>query len=194
MKTKLDILLSQIHPERTYDQISGRVDQAINSFRFELSPTIKMPEFKRICADFYCHIESRVLRLSQSIKPDVDMDWGRFYNQLVKIYGHNGEKTAFEISISNNEGGIYAVFKSVANAMVEFYAGNEINARVYSFWNNLSVKEKFEVMDCFLPTLQNLFPNEIKMHGTARIKANFPKYLIEYPRMLKRTRDMASNF
>jgi len=194
MKSKLDTLLSQIDPERTYDQVSGRVDQAINSFKFELSSTITMPEFRRICAHFYCHLESRVLRLSQSRKPDVDMDWGRFYNQLVKIYGHNGEKTAFEITISNNEGGMYAVFKAVSNAMVDFYADNEINARVYMFWNNLPVKEQFEVIDYFLPTLQSLFPNEIKMHGTARIKANFPKYLIEYPRMLKRTRDMARKF
>lgn len=194
MKSKLDILLSQIDIERTYDQVSVRVDQAMNSFKFELDSTKTITEFREICARFYCHLESKVLRLTQPRETDLNFNWGRFHYQLVKIYGQNAELIAFEITLSNNEGGLYAVFKAVADSMVDFYAENEISARVYNFWNKLSVKEKFEVIDSFLPTLKSIFPNEIAMYGTARIKAYFPKYLIEYPRMLRRNRDIGKKF
>lgn len=57
--------------------------------------------------------------------PDPDIDWGRCITHLLKIYGENGEKAAFEMVRTGVEGGIYAVLKRLAKQMAKEYARNE---------------------------------------------------------------------
>ncbi len=194
MKLQFKRLLSQIDPNRTYGQTQKRVDHAFNLFPMKPHLVKNMKIFKQVGASYFCHIENHVLRLSPPRKPDLNFDWSRFQDQLVKIYGPNGEKTALELILSGCEGGMKGVFASVGDTMANKYAQNEINARVGYFWDQISDQEKFEVMDLFILRLKKLFPNELRNNGTIRIKANFIKYLTEYPLMLKRAREMARNF
>jgi hypothetical protein len=56
---------------------------------------------------------------------------------LLKEYGPNGEKAAFEMVRTGTQGGQYAVLKSIAKQMINDYAGTGIRARISHYWTSL---------------------------------------------------------
>ena len=192
MDTKLDKLLASIDPIRTLDKVSARVDEAINSFHVGSGIIKQWEEFQLLLTRFFCHIENIVLRMHPPRSLHPDMDWGRCYGLLIKEYGTNGEKAAFEMVRTGAEGGLYAVLKSVAKRMIEQYSGNEISARICYFWNGLSTEERFSVMDEYLSKYGYLLPSELTEGAGARIRINFIKVLEEHPQLIKRMRNTGS--
>ena len=190
MKTKLDRLLESIHPARTLDQVSARVDEALNSFKVKSGIIENWEEFRTVLTKFYHHVENVVLRIQHSRLLDPDIDWGRCYQLLIKEYGPNGEKTAFEMVRTGTEHGLYGVLKAVARRMVDGYVGNEIAARISNFWETLSTDEKVAVSREYLGKYGHLLPPELTSGSAARIRANFLKVLKEHPRMVKRLRSI----
>jgi hypothetical protein len=95
VQTKLDNLLESIDPLRTLDQVSARVDEAINSFQLESGSIKQWDEFKFTLTRFFCHTENVVLRIHSPRQLVPDIDWGRCCRLLMKEYGTNGEKAAF---------------------------------------------------------------------------------------------------
>ena len=55
MKTKLDQLLESIDPARTLDQVSARVDEALNSFRVKSGIIEDWEGFRTVLTEFYRH-------------------------------------------------------------------------------------------------------------------------------------------
>jgi hypothetical protein len=190
MKTKLDRLLESIDPARTLDQVSARADEALNSFKVKSGIIENWEEFRTVLTKFYHHVENVVLRIQHSRLLDPDIDWGRCYQLLIKEYGPNGEKTAFEMVRTGTEHGLYGVLKAVARRMVDGYVGNEIAARISNFWETLSTDEKVAVSREYLGKYGHLLPPELTSGSAARIRANFLKVLKEHPRMVKRLRSI----
>jgi len=188
MMTRLDRLLESIDPARTLDQVSARADAAINLFRLKSGIIGDWTEFRKILTEFYRHVENNILRIRPSFSGDPDIDWGRCCRLLIKEYGANGEKAAFEIARTGTEQGLYGVLKAVARRMIDEYAGNEIAARISNFWEALSTHEKLAASQEYLDKYGHLLPPELTGGSTARIRANFPKVLQEHPRILKRLR------
>ena len=100
--------------------------------------------------------------------PDPDIDWGRCITHLLKIYGENGGKTAFEMVRTGVEGGIYAVLKKLVKQMIKEYAHNEIKAYVLKYGH--------------------LLPSELTEGNATRIGANFLTVFAEHPKLNKRIR------
>ena len=189
MKTKLDRLLESIDPARTLDQVSARVDEALNSFKVKSGIIEDWEEFRTVLTKFYRHVENVVLRIQplRSLAPDID--WGRCCKLLIEEYGPSGEKASFEIVRTGAEQGLYGVLKAVARRMVDGYAGNEIAARISNFWETLSTDEKVAVSREYLGKYGHLLPPELTSGSAARIRANFLRVLKEHPRIMKRLRN-----
>ena len=190
MKTKLDKLLNSIDPARTLDQVSARVDKAINSFRLKRRVIKQWGEFKSVSARFFCHLENSILRLHPPRALNPYMDWNRCCRLINKEFGINGQKAAFEMVRTGAEGGLYTVLKAIGTRMVEEYAGNEISSRVNYFWNNLSIKEQLSVPKEYLQKYGHLLPHELTEGSATRIRANFVKVLKEHPYLIKRMRNV----
>jgi hypothetical protein len=190
MKTKLDRLLDSIDPASTLDQVSARVDDALNSFRVKSGIIKDWQGFRTTLTDFYRHVENPILRIQPSFLHDPDFGWGRCCKLLIKEYGANGEKAAFEIVRTGAEGGLYGVLKAIARQMIDEYAGNEVAARIGNFWEALSMEEKLAVSQEYLDKYGHLLPLELTSGSAARVRANFLKVLEEHSRIVKRLRSI----
>ena len=183
--TKLDELLSQIAPERTLDETARRATEALNSFSANSAVVDDWNEFTGLMGELFCHIENAVLRLSPARSVNKEIDWGRCAKALTKRYGSQGEKAAFEIARTGNEGGLYSVLKAVAGQVAEDYAGNEISARVGRFWHDAPVEEKLAAADEYIEKFGHLLPSELTENGGARIKMNLAKVLEQHTRLIR---------
>ena len=188
--TKLDRLLEDIDPARTLDQVSSRADEAVNSFRMQSGIIKDWERFRTVLTEFYRHVENVILRIPSFRSPNPDIDWGRCCQLLLKEYGPNGEKAAFEIARTGTERGFYGVLKAVARQMINEYGGNEISARISNFWESLSTDEKLAASQEYLNKYGHLLPSELTSGSAARVRANFPKVLEEHPRTVKRLRNI----
>jgi hypothetical protein len=190
MKTKLDKLLYSIDPARTLDQVSARVDKAINSFRVERHVIKQWGEFQYVLARFFCHLENFILHIRPPRALNPNMDGSRCHKLIVKEFGADGQRAAFEMVRTGAEGGLYAVLKKVGRRMVVEYAGNEISSKVRFFWNNLTLNERLSVPKEYLKKFGHLLPRELTEGGAIRIRANFIKVLEEHPYLIKRMRNV----
>jgi hypothetical protein len=188
MATKLDELLLTIDPSRNLDQTAARAHEALNSFPMKVGRVDRWEEFRCCLTDFFCHVESRVLRLHGQPHVSARLDWGRCVRMLTQEYGAGGDKTAFELARTGNEGGLYDVLNRLARRIAEQYAGNEVSARICHWLNALSVDERLKAMDDYVAKYGHLLPSELTERGAVRIKANFTKVLEEHPRLVQRLR------
>jgi hypothetical protein len=104
------------------------------------------------------------------------------------VYGSQGEKAAFEIARTGNEGGLYAVLKALTAQMAEDCAGNEISAQAGRFWQDASAEEKLAVADAYIEKFGHLLPSELTEKGAARLKMHVPKVLEQHPRLIRQLR------
>ena len=185
MATQLDRLLENIGPEHTIQKAFNRANEAINTFPLESSLITEWDEYRMVMARFYRHVEKKVLNVQGRMPTtDMDFDWGRCFNTIIKAYGNNGEKTAFELVRTGNDGGLNGVLRKIALAIAEYYSQNEIAARVNLWLNGLSVEEKLAAGDEYIKKFGHLLPSEITEGGAVRIKANLLQVLIMHPRMI----------
>ena len=186
MLSKLDRLLESIHPSRTIEELNRRADDALNSFSAEAPQIESWDRFRHCLIRFLHHAESRLLRLARPCPMGLDFDWGRCCQILMRAYGPNGEKTAFEMARTGNEGGLYAVLRKMGQSMAEHFVQNEIEAKISTYWNYLSVEGKLAAADEYIAKYGHLLPSELTEGFAVRIKANFPKVLQEHPAILRR--------
>jgi hypothetical protein len=191
MKTKLDRLLESIDPIRTMEQVSARIDNAINSFRVERYIIKDWGQFRFVLIKFFTHTEGLALRNQSRHTNEPAMEWGRCAKLLLNKYGPNGDKTAFEMARTGIQGGLYAVLRSVAEEMISEYTGNEIKAKISQYWHSLSVDEKLAATDEYLTKYDHLLPSDLTEGSAAHIKANFTKVLEEHPRLINRMRSIS---
>src|SRR3989339_1604741 len=146
MSTKLEQLLADIDPSKTYDQTLARADDAINSFSGTSGQITDWDEFSRYMAGFTAHVESKILQ-RHTCPAGSDFYWSKCMQLFCHIYGSNGEKAAFEMVRTGKEGGLFSVLRTVALRMAEDYAENEIVARIADYWKKLTLDEQLCVTD-----------------------------------------------
>ena len=190
MATPLDQLLDSIHPSRTLEEMDRRVDGAINAFPADAAQITDWEAFRLCLMQFMRHVENTALGMTPGRHDvaDVDFLWGLCCRILIREYGPNGEKAAFEMARTGNDGGLYAVFKRIGRSIATQFAGTEIQARVQRYWDGLSVEEKHKAGDEYLEKYGGLLPSELTEGSAARIRANLPKVLQEHPKMMQRLR------
>lgn len=183
MQTKLDRLLAFISPEKTIVETYNRANEAINTF--QASARIeKWDDFGYCMAQLLQRLDVCILRLSRPVDSSLDYYLSWFPNILIQVYGPSGEKAAFEMARTGNEGGLYSVLKAVAMRRADEYSQNEITARVADYLANLSVDEQFDACSEYISKYGHLLPSEITETNVIRIRANFRKVLEKHPRLL----------
>jgi len=186
MATKLENLLSKIDPSRTYDDVLARIDRAFNSFPIPQGTITSYEDYENVMALYYRHIEKNTLRLGPGAPDDKKFYWGRCIKLIEKAYSPNGYHTAYTLSRTGKEGGLYQVLKKIADLMAEEYTQNQINTEIYMYWDSLSVDEKLAASDEYLGKYGHLLPNEMTEGNAPRIKAFFVKVLEEHPKLIRR--------
>jgi hypothetical protein len=191
MNGKLATLLERIDPRRTLDDADRRIDDAINSFPIPTGVLTRWEDFQRCVVHFHRHAEQKILGISAPIAGSDEFHWGRCLGMLMKAFGRNGEKAAFELTRTGVEGGINRVLREMARAMSEDYGKNWVETQIWNYWNSLSMAEKLAAPDDYLRQFGHVIPSEMAECSAGRIRANFPKFLIEHPGLVRRLRDVA---
>ena len=186
MSTGLDKLLDTLDPARVLDQVSMRVDEAVNSFPMPDVPVGSWDQFRACLVSFVAHVEAKALRLPAPVRADPDYAWGRCVRMLMAKYGGAGDKAAFEMARTGNEGGLYGVLKTLAWQIAEQMARTEIRARVNTYWDQLSTDQRLAASQEYLRNYGHLLPSELVEASAARIRALLPNVLEEHPRILQR--------
>jgi len=188
MRSRLDRLLDSIHPARTLDATSGRVDEAINTFTMDTAVIADWEAFRVCLVRFLHHVETRVLGLRSETAGDTkfDLHWARCRRLLMREYGLNGEKAAFEMARTGKEGGLYGVLRRIGRRMSGRFADTEIMARVETYWDALSAHEQLAAGEEYLEKYGHLLPSELTEDSAMRIRANLPKVLREHPQLMQR--------
>ena len=188
MKTDLDRLLAALDPEQTIEEAFRRADEAINSFPMRRAQILDWHEFTACMAEFVVHVEARILRLRRPVRAAFDFEWGRAASILMKIYGRSGEKAAFEIARTGNEGGLYGVLKAVAMRIADDLSANEIRGRVHAFWQSHSPQEVLEASTEYLAKYGHLLPSEMTEGSAGRLRGGFVEVLKNHPKLEQQLR------
>ena len=92
------------------------------------------------------------------------------------------------MSRTGNDGGIYTVLKAIAMHIADEYAQNEIVARIYNYWQDLSVDERLAASTEYISKYGHLLPSELTEGSAGRIRANLPKVLDKHHELIKKIR------
>jgi len=110
----LSDLLARIAPERTFDATAASADYTLNTFRMDHAVIERWDAFTHCMARFHFHARNCILRITTLDAFNFEMEWGQCIRLLIEEYGREGEKAAFEISRTGQEGGLPAVCRAVA--------------------------------------------------------------------------------
>jgi hypothetical protein len=179
--SKLDRLLEYISPQKTIEQIYNLANEAIGSFDFDEATVDSWEEFKLCMAKFSKHLDEKVLRLKNPLDIPLTEYWRFCILPLTRIYGSNGNITAFTMANTGNEGGLYAVLKAFAMQRAEEYTKNEISAKVHFYWQGLSIDEKLQAADEYFSKYRDIIPSELLESNGAILKSTFWKVLEQHP-------------
>ena len=191
MQTKLDNLLASIDPEETIVETFNRANEAINTFHLNSALIEDWKEFKHCMAKFVRYIDGYCLRLTKSVNVSSDYYWLQFAEPALRgIYGSNGQKAAFEMARTGVGGGLYGLLRSIAMHVAEDYAKREIQAKVDSYLEGLTVDEQIEASSEYISKHGHLLPSEMTEASAARIHAEFRKVLEKHPWLLLKIRNV----
>jgi len=184
MQTELDRLLAGISPEKTIVKTFNRANEAINTFHPKSALIENWDEFRCCMEEFMRHVERHSLRFHGSVDISSDYYWSQCVRVLLKVYGSSGEKAAFEMVRTGNDGGLNSVIRSVAMHAAEGYIKMEIQAKVNAYLNSLSNDQQLAASCEYLTKHGHLLPSEMTEASAARIHAEFRKVLEKHSWLL----------
>jgi len=189
MCTKLDRLLGSIDPAKTYDLFSARASNALNTFEMNSAQITDWGVFVKYMTKFYIHAFEEIgLGKVKRTGRETDVWLSMWLNTLCKIYGPDGERVAFDMACTGEEGGLYAVLKALAMKIAEDMCGSVVSHRISKFWFALSYDEKTSVIKEYREKCGHLLPSLMTERRGFRLWANFEKVLNQHPLLLQRLR------
>lgn len=186
----LEQLLDSINPTVVYEETAARADAALNAFRIERAVILEWADFKDVMSRFIAQLDSMVLRLPESQTAGGERDWSQACRVMMTLYGGAGEKAAFEMARTGNEGGLYRVLRDVARQASEEYAHNEIRARIHRFRNECSADEWIMAVEDYLACYGHLLPSELTQGSAVRVKMKFAEVLEEHARLIRKVKQI----
>jgi len=177
--------LMEILDSRDYVQSCyRRADEAVRTFEIDQTVITDWDGFRYCMAKFRWHLDYHLLNMTRQIGFGLEFQWARAVGVLIAMYGTNGEKTAFEITRTGNEGGLYALLRKMATYQTMRYQRNKTSALVSDFWNNLSADQKIEAGREYIVRYRRLIPSELAEASGARILSQLTKVLEKHAEMI----------
>lgn len=188
MKTKLDLLLDWVSPEKTIERTYNRASEAINTFQWDKAKVDSRCEFKHCMGSFLKHFNCIILKIPKSVDISIVDSWRFCIHPLMRIYGDNGDIVACQLALTGNEGGLYGVLKAFAMYKAEEYSNNEIFAKVLGYYESLSPEEVLKASEEYMAKYGHLLPSEMTENGAPRIRGYFWKVLKMHPKLIQKIR------
>jgi hypothetical protein len=186
MTTKLDKLLKQIDPFQRIGEIYKRMNSALETFSYGSLTIRNWHEFVIFLAKFFCHVENVTLKVNMSVHPE--MHYQRCIRFLNEEFGPNGEKIAYKMAKTEDNGGLFAVLNAIAKRLAKFYTRNTIVAFVDKYWNKLSYSERIAAAKEYRKKYGHLLPPDYTERSSEFLAANLQKILEDHPFMINRMR------
>ncbi len=188
MTTKLDKLLKQIDPFQRIGEIYKRMNSALRTFSYGSLTIRNWQEFEKYLAKFFCHAENVTLRVKMPVHPE--MHYHRCIRFLNEEFGPNGEKIAYKMAKTEDNGGLFAVLNAIAKRLAEFYTRNTIISFVDKYWNKLTYNQRITAAKEYQKKYHHLIPSIYSEGSPELMAANLQKILEEHPAMLERMRQV----
>ncbi|MEM1355029.1 MAG: hypothetical protein AAGH88_09110 [Planctomycetota bacterium] len=188
MPTTLDLLLRRIRPERTYDDAHRQADRVLAGFTLPRASIKSFHVFQECIAGFGARLEMCRLGTSDGIPAHRLYAWQRCVELLRDVYRPGGERAAFELARTGQDGGLFRVLQDLAHAWAEAQALNEIRSVVNGFWNGLSPHRRREAAAEYLTKHSDLLPAEWSGAGADGLTHRMPELLAQHPQTLRRLR------
>lgn len=189
MSTKLEKLLDSIDPARTYDLASARASNALNTFEMKSAQITDGEEFNKYIEKFFMHVFGEIGQ-TKVRRGGMDFWYNMCMDTLCKIYGPNGERAAFDMARTGNEGGLYAVLRALAMKTAEEVCKSHVRAKVFDFWSRLSYAKQKSVTKEYLEKYGYLLPSMTEGEAE-RLWLKFDKVLPQHPLLLQKFRSIA---
>lgn len=188
MMTKLEILLEKIDPSETIQPYSKISDNAINTFKLEKATVNTKEQFITCIRNFNCHFDK--VSWNRKVPANAIVD-GFFCREILgKVYGQNWERIAFRMAQTGIDGGLYAVLKSMAAGLADFYARGKIRNAVHDFMLNLTADERIASGKEYYEKYAHLIPASFAIEGIFYLTCYLRKVLEEHPHMIQRRREV----
>ena len=188
MSTNLKQFLASISPLKTLDDVDQKIDEVLGAFPFRAARVESATEFREVLVQAWRHFYGRLWGLDQplpEINPELEWDWcQRLLNAMYG--GHQGWRTALELTSSGVESGLYGVVKDFCYQAAKEYLDSGIGHGIHGLWDRLSYDERVTMVDEYLGEYGHLLPEEVKSRSRTDWILDFPEILREHPRMLQR--------
>lgn len=182
--TKLDTLLQKT--ENYVRDFQAKCDHCLNTF----TPSIRLKifhDFKGVMGSYNSHFYKSCLGINPP--ESIEYSWREIYSVLLNVYGRmNGEKVAFHMAITGENGGLNAVLNAVTSSLFESWAKNGINSAVCQYWCSLSSEEQLVADREYLEKYSHLLPSEFVEANGIRTTLNFTQVLNQHPWVILKAR------
>lgn len=185
MSSKLDELLDSIDPRTTVFEIERRSQRTLADVNWPEETPGDPDEFLAFLTRVFRGGEKEMLHLAAEVTGRDGFYQQRCVSLLNDIYGPSGWRTAFDLSVSGVDGGLYGVVSKLLGQMAGTYAGNEIEARINAYWDSLSNEERLAAPDEYLSRHGDKLPEEMVEGSAAAVRAHFPEVLKLHARRAK---------
>lgn len=185
MNATLEDLLDVLNPDTMFFEIERRSQQTLAEVSWPDEPFSAPEDFMAFLIRVMRAGERHMLNLPEAMSGHDGHYRSMCRSLLDEIYGPSGLRTAFDVAVSGENGGLYPVVSQLLGQMAGTYAGNEIEARINACWNSLSHEEKLAAPDLYLARYGHLLPPDLVDGSAPVIRARFPEVLKNHVRLLK---------
>ena len=186
--TKLDRLLEGIDPSKTYDLTSRQAGEALARFPAGKGAMTDGREFRAYMARLYCHLNRALLGAEPPRRVNEKMEWFGCQKLLKRELGEGGDRAAFEIARTGNEGGLAGLTLLLAESLAEQTASDWVSNAICRYLSSLSPGERVDAPREYMAKHGRLLPSEMTEGSGARIIVSFAKTLEEHPRLIRKLR------
>lgn len=186
--TPLDELLQLIDPSRTIDRVALLAQGALEDFSVKSNVVEDYKEFQSILASLHCHIHNAIFELRPPRRVNYQIDLSDCLRLLKQVYGKNPHRTTFQLARTGNENGLYGIFHQTAKLMAQYYAQQQIAARVRRFLGSQNYDRHHAILDEYLNKFGYLFPGEITESNCANLMQHLERLLCDHPFLVRRMR------
>lgn len=181
--SELSDLLAKLDPAVIIDGPEQRASQALSTFPMGSTFLIESEEFKDLMARFHQHVQSNV----RGVWPYYDYEWNyaEATDLLKSMFGPDGVRNALIIAGTGIKGGMYAIMKEMARAIVKEHIHKTLRVIVGTFLFELGDEEREAAVQEYLTRYRDMLLPELVENEGLGLFIEFEQVLLNHPFMLQ---------
>lgn len=188
MATKLQQLLDKIDHKNLFEEEERRVEKVLSQYRSKKNTVENYIEFKKYLIEFVRQIYGAIINPNAYSSETDPYMFARAIGFLKRKYDGKTEITVYEIMHSGAEGGVYQIFKTLAQIMTDEFYLYGVNHFIACFLNEISFDERATYAKEYLNKYAYILPSNYK-NDPITVTISFDKVLREHTLYMKRLRN-----